>query len=90
MISGDAYRAGDVITSMSGKIIEVVNTDAEGRLTLCDAIHYAIEKEHADRIIDIATLTGAAVSALGNRYAAVVTNNESWLEQLKNAAAFTG
>ena len=90
MISGDAYRAGDVITSMSGKIIEVVNTDAEGRLTLCDAIHYAIEKEHADRIIDIATLTGAAVSALGNRYAAVVTNNESWLKQLKNAAAFTG
>ncbi len=90
MISGDAYHAGDVITSMSGKTIEVVNTDAEGRLTLCDAIHYAIEKEHADRIIDIATLTGAAVSALGNRYAAVLTNNESWLEQLKNAAAFTG
>ena len=90
MISGDAYRAGDIITSMSGKTIEVINTDAEGRLTLCDAIHYAIEKEHADKIVDIATLTGAAVAALGTQFSAVVTNNEPWLEQLKSAAAFTG
>ncbi len=90
MISGDAYRAGDIITSMAGKTIEVINTDAEGRLTLCDAIHYAIEKEHADRVIDIATLTGAAVAALGTQFSAVVTNNEPWLEQLKAAAAFTG
>ncbi|MDD3234965.1 MAG: leucyl aminopeptidase [Candidatus Cloacimonetes bacterium] len=90
MISGDAYRPGDIVTSMSGKTIEVINTDAEGRLTLCDAIHYAIEKEHADRIVDIATLTGAAVAALGNQYSVVLTNNEAWLEQLKSAAAFTG
>jgi leucyl aminopeptidase len=75
---------------MSGKTIEVVNTDAEGRLTLCDAIHYAIEKEHADRIIDIATLTGAAVGALGTEISAVITNNYPWLEQLKIAANFTG
>jgi leucyl aminopeptidase len=90
MISGDAYRAGDIITSMAGKTIEVINTDAEGRLTLCDAIHYAIEKEHADRIVDIATLTGAAVAALGNQFSAVLTNNDAWLEQLKAAATFTG
>ncbi|MBP9037624.1 MAG: leucyl aminopeptidase [Candidatus Cloacimonas sp.] len=90
MISGDAYHAGDIITTMSGKTIEVVNTDAEGRLTLCDAIHYAIEKEHADRIIDIATLTGAAVGALGTEISAVITNNYPWLEQLKIAANFTG
>jgi leucyl aminopeptidase len=90
MISGDAYRAGDIITSMSGKTIEVINTDAEGRLTLCDAIHFAIEKEHADRVVDIATLTGSAVAALGNQFSAVVTNNDAWLEQLKAASAFTG
>lgn len=90
MISGDAYRAGDIITSMSGKTIEVINTDAEGRLTLCDAIHFAIEKEHVDRIVDIATLTGAAVAALGTSFSAVLTNNEPWLEQLKNASNFSG
>ncbi|MDD4309908.1 MAG: leucyl aminopeptidase [Candidatus Cloacimonetes bacterium] len=90
MISGDAYRTGDILTSMSGKTIEVINTDAEGRLTLCDAIHYAIEKEHADKILDIATLTGAAVAALGTQFSAVVTNNEAWMEQLKAASAFTG
>ena len=90
MISGDAYRTGDIITSMAGKTIEVINTDAEGRLTLCDAIHYVIEKEHADKILDIATLTGAAVAALGTQFSAVVTNNEAWFEQLKSAAAFTG
>lgn len=90
MISGDAYHPGDVITSMSGKTIEVNNTDAEGRLTLCDAIHYAIEKEHCERIIDIATLTGAAVGALGTEITAIITNNEPWLEILKNASSFTG
>jgi len=90
MISGDAYRAGDVITSMSGKTIEVINTDAEGRLTLCDAIHYAIEKEHAEKILDIATLTGAAVAALGTHFTAALTNDKIWLEQLKQAADFTG
>lgn len=90
MISGDAYRAGDVLTSMSGKTIEVINTDAEGRLTLCDAIHFAIEKEHADRVIDIATLTGAAVGALGTSFSAVLTNNPEWLEQLKSASELTG
>lgn len=90
MISGDAYRAGDIIRSMSGKTIEVINTDAEGRLTLADAIHYAIEREHVTKVLDIATLTGAAVAALGTSFSAVLTNDESWFDQLKNAADFTG
>ena len=90
MISGEAYRPGDVITSMAGKTIEVINTDAEGRLTLIDAIHYALEKEKADRVLDIATLTGAAVAALGHDYAAVLGNNDEWLQQLKSASDFCG
>jgi len=90
MISSTAYRPGDIITSMAGKTIEVVNTDAEGRLTLVDAIHYALEKEKADRILDIATLTGAAVAALGTDYSAVLSNDQDWLTTLKKAADFTG
>lgn len=90
MISGGAYRAGDIIRSMAGKTIEVINTDAEGRLTLIDAIHYAISREHASKVIDIATLTGAAVGALGNQITAVLTNSDSLLEKLQVAADFTG
>lgn len=90
MISGEAYHNGDLIRSMSGKTIEVVNTDAEGRLTLVDAIHYAISKEKADMILDIATLTGAAVGALGTKITAVLSNDPAWLEKLKSASEFTG
>ncbi len=89
MISGAAYHTGDIIRSMSGKTIEVINTDAEGRLTLVDAIHYAISREHVSKVIDIATLTGAAVGALGNQITAVLTNNEQLLEKLQLAADFT-
>lgn len=60
MISGDAYVPGDILFSMNGKKIEMLNSDAEGRLTLADALTYAIRKENAGSIIDIATLTGAA------------------------------
>lgn len=77
MISGFSYRPGDLIGSMSGKFIEIVNTDAEGRLTLADAVTFAIEKENATRLIDIATLTGAVLVALGCDYAGIITNNES-------------
>jgi leucyl aminopeptidase len=90
MISGDAYRAGDIIRSMSGKTIEVINTDAEGRLTLADAIHYALEREKVERVIDIATLTGAAVGALGNQISAVLTNDQAWLDKLQQASDFSG
>jgi leucyl aminopeptidase len=90
MISGDAYRPGDIVRSMSGKTIEVLNTDAEGRLTLIDAIHYAIEREHVSKIIDIATLTGAALAALGGSITAVVTNDQDWYACLDAAAKTTG
>ncbi|MDI3504192.1 MAG: leucyl aminopeptidase [Candidatus Cloacimonadota bacterium] len=90
MIGSSAYRPGDVITSMSGKTIEVVNTDAEGRLTLIDAIHFALEKEKADKILDIATLTGAAVAALGKDYSAVLSNDDAWYAKLEAASTFCG
>ena len=90
MISSTAYRPGDILTSMSGKTIEVVNTDAEGRLTLVDAIHYAIDKEKADRVLDIATLTGASVVALGKDYTAVMSNDDAWATKLNDASKLCG
>ncbi len=90
MISGSAYHTGDLIRAMNGKTIEVINTDAEGRLTLVDAIHYAISREKVTSVLDIATLTGAAVGALGNKISAVVTNDDAWLEKLQAASDFTG
>jgi len=68
----------------------VVNTDAEGRLTLIDAIHYAISREHIDEVIDIATLTGAASATFGNQISAVLANNEALLNKLQSASEFTG
>lgn len=90
MIGSNAYRPGDIITSMAGKTIEVVNTDAEGRLTLIDAIHFALDKEKADRVLDIATLTGAAVAALGKDFSAVLGNNDAWMQQLQDASDLCG
>ncbi len=66
LISGGAYKPGDIIGSMSGKTIEVLNTDAEGRLTLADALWYAVKTLKADKVVDVATLTGACVVALGS------------------------
>lgn len=86
MISGDAYHTGDVIGSMSGKYIEIVNTDAEGRLTLADAITYAKRELHADKIIDIATLTGAAITSLGNGITAALSNNDELWNVVENAS----
>ena len=76
MISGDAYRPGDVLKSYSGKTIEVLNTDAEGRLILADALSYTEKLFKPDLIIDAATLTGACVVALGDKIAGVFTDNE--------------
>lgn len=85
-ISGDAYVPGDILFSMNGKTIEMLNADAEGRLTLADAITYAIRKEGAEKIIDIATLTGAAKGAVGGRSAAVLSNDEELYEEMKAAS----
>lgn len=74
MPSGSAYRPGDVITAMNGKTIEIISTDAEGRLILADAVAYA-EQLGATKIVDVATLTGACMVALGNLYAGSITNN---------------
>ncbi len=76
MISGRAYRPGDIIGTMAGKTVEITSTDAEGRLTLADAIHYAIKHERVNKIIDVATLTGAAVVALAGVRSAIISNND--------------
>jgi len=81
MPDGRAYRPGDVITSYSGKTIEVLNTDAEGRLILCDALTYAQEFE-PELIVDVATLTGACVVALGHVTSAVMSNRDALAKQL--------
>jgi leucyl aminopeptidase len=81
MPDGDAYRPGDVLTSMSGKTIEVLNTDAEGRLVLCDALTYS-QTFKPDVIIDVATLTGACVIALGHHASGLMSNDDELAEQL--------
>ncbi|MEM7248984.1 MAG: leucyl aminopeptidase [Acidobacteriota bacterium] len=88
MPSGGAYKPGDIITSMSGRTIEIHNTDAEGRLTLVDAIHYALDIE-PDVLVDLATLTGAAAMALGQA-TAVFTHHDELRDALMAAAAETG
>jgi leucyl aminopeptidase len=90
MISDKSYKPGDIINSMGGKTIEILNTDAEGRLTLVDAVHYIIEKENATKIIDIATLTGAALVALGTVSTAVLSNNDDFYLGLEDASKITG
>ncbi len=89
MPSGLAYRPGDIITTYSGKTVEIHNTDAEGRMILCDAITYA-EELGCQTIVDVATLTGACVVALGQKRAGVMGNDEKLIERLKEAAKKTG
>lgn len=89
MPSGHASRPGDVITSMSGKTIEIISTDAEGRLILADAITYA-RQLGATHMVDLATLTGAIVVALGRITSGVMTNNPEWCQQVLDAAQATG
>ncbi len=85
MPSGDAYRPGDVITSMSGQTIEVLNTDAEGRLVLADAIHYTQTNFKPKFIIDLATLTGAIMGALGKNIAGLFSNNDELADRIFKA-----
>jgi len=84
MPGGNATRPGDVITSMSGQTIEVLNTDAEGRLILCDALTYA-ERYQPEAIIDIATLTGACVIALGHVASGLLSNDDELAAELLGA-----
>jgi leucyl aminopeptidase len=88
MPSGRATKPGDVVTSMSGKTIEVLNTDAEGRLVLCDALTYAARYK-PETVIDIATLTGACVVALGSHASALYANEDGLAEELLDAGTET-
>jgi leucyl aminopeptidase len=89
MVSGDAFKPDDVITSLSGKTIEVLNTDAEGRLVLADAVTYA-KQSGADYLIDVATLTGGVIVALGMDKTGALTNDEAFFEEFMHAATETG
>jgi leucyl aminopeptidase len=89
MPSGTAIRPGDILTSLSGKTIEVLNTDAEGRLILADALTYVGDYQPR-AVIDLATLTGACIIALGNQAAAVLGNNERLIRRLLNAGERSG
>jgi leucyl aminopeptidase len=89
MPGGKATKPGDVFTAMNGKTIEVINTDAEGRLVLCDALCYA-SKLGATKIVDVATLTGACVIALGHAASAAVSNNDEFANAFLAAAKPTG
>lgn len=90
LVSGGAYKPGDIVESMSGKTIEVLNTDAEGRVTLADALWYAATEVKADKIVDIATLTGACVVALGNVNTGAITNDEKLMANVKKASELAG
>jgi len=90
MPDGGSYRPGDILTSASGQTIEVVNTDAEGRLVLADVLWYAQEKIKPSAIVDLATLTGAIVVALGQEHAGLFSNNDELAERLIAAGRKTG
>ena len=89
MPSGAAIRPGDVLTHRNGKTVEVLNTDAEGRLILADALAMAAEGA-PDAMVDLATLTGACVVALGEKVAGLMGNNEGWTAQVREAADRAG
>lgn len=90
MVGGAAYKPGDVIYSLSGKTIEVDNTDAEGRITLADSVYYTTKELKVTKLIDVATLTGACVVSLGEYYTGSITNNQQFFDQLKEAAKLAG
>jgi leucyl aminopeptidase len=89
MPSGTAVKPGDIITQLNGKTVEVNNTDAEGRLILADALAYSVELG-ADRIVDLATLTGAVIVALGSTYAGLISNDDAFAAEVEGAAGRTG
>ena len=89
MAGGGAYRPGDILTAMNGKTIEIVNTDAEGRLVLADALWYARE-QGATHVLDLATLTGAMELALGDLYGGVFANDDAWRDEVVAAGETSG
>ena len=89
MPSGTALKPGDIITQLNGKTVEVTNTDAEGRLILADALVHCV-REGADRLVDLATLTGAVLIGLGSTYAALISNDDELAGQISEAADRSG
>ncbi|AEG32193.1 leucyl aminopeptidase [Thiomicrospira cyclica] len=89
MPAGNAIKPGDVVTSLSGQTIEILNTDAEGRLILCDALTYAQQTYQPKCVIDMATLTGACIIALGHHVSAVLGNDQTLVDELKAASDYT-
>ncbi|MGI9657968.1 MAG: leucyl aminopeptidase [Gaiellaceae bacterium] len=89
MLDGKAYRPGDILTARNGKTIEVTNTDAEGRLVMADALTYCRE-QGATHMLDLATLTGAVVTALGDFYAGLMGNDQTWVDTVAAAASESG
>ena len=90
MPDGNAQRPGDIVKSMSGQTIEIINTDAEGRLVLADVVWYAAQRFKPKFMIDLATLTGAIIVALGQEYAGMFANNDELAERLTKAGEETG
>jgi leucyl aminopeptidase len=90
MPDGNAQRPGDIVKSMSGQTIEIINTDAEGRLVLADVIWYAQRRFKPKFMIDLATLTGAIIVALGQEYAGLFANNDQLAERLTKTGEATG
>jgi leucyl aminopeptidase len=90
MPGGNAQRPGDVVTTLSGQTVEVINTDAEGRLVLADAIAYVQKNFHPDTIVDLATLTGAILISLGHEWAGLFSNNEELASELIRAGDESG
>ena len=90
MPGGNAMRPGDIVTAYNGKTIEVLNTDAEGRLVLADVLSYVVEKYKPEAMIDFATLTGAVLVALGDRASGVMGNDEKLMNLIKSSSEYTG
>ncbi len=90
MLDANSMRPGDIITQLNGKTVEVNNTDAEGRLILADALTYCVREMGAARLLDLATLTGSVVVALGSTYSALIANDDAWAAAVSAAGERTG
>lgn len=90
MISGNSYKPGDIINSMGKKTIFIGNTDAEGRLTLVDAMHYIVTKENVTKVLDIATLTGAAIHCTGSEASVAISNDDAFFKAVDDSFSLSG